>query len=381
MSDTAAIEHFPAARLRLFIVAALLLIAGGIPWVLPATLLPVYWTEGSPFELGPFAEGWSLTQEIETQSAGHVGFSFSARPEKQDGRSPTLEVRLEDGSQILWADQVRIDSNDMKRYTAEFPVAAAAGRYLVRIRVLETGQGGAVFRGANSPDDASSYVLNVMDAGQPDHLTLGFQVLQAGLRPGSWFIHRPPMSPVGWLIAFGMGALTAAPLLAGWSSDLRRRQSTAAALAISLSAACALAVYLIAVPIVQAGGFNLAEGSRLRSIASMAAFPLAFTLSYFLVGLESAARSNGSKNAWSRVLLVVAQIPLHWLRGWRLIGPLLWRGVFRWWRGTPLMLAVLSGILIAAGDYRTADILARSAVVSLIPAAFWPRRRRKTNSP
>ncbi len=381
MSDNAAIEHSPAARLRPFILAALLLIAGGIPWVLPAILLPVYWTEGSAFELGPFAEGWSLTQEIETESAGHVGFSFSARPEKQDGRSPTLEVRLEDGSQILWADQVRIDSNDMKRYTAEFPVAAAAGRYLVRIRVLETGQAGAVFRGANSPDDASSYVLNVMDAGQPDHLTLGFQVLQAGLRPGSWFIHRPPMSPVGWLIAFGMGALTAAPLLAGWSSDLRRRQSTAAALAISLSAACALAAYLIAVPIVQAGGFNLAEGSRLRSIASMAAFPLAFTLSYFLVGLESAARSNGSKNAWSRVLLVVAQIPLHWLRGWRLIGPLLWRGVFRWWRGTPLMLAVLSGILIAAGDYRTADILARSAVVSLIPAAFWPRRRRKTNDP
>ena len=380
MSDNTAIEQSPAARLRPFILAALLLIAGALPWVLPAVLLPVYWTEGSAFELGPFAEGWSLTQEIETDSPGHVGFSFSARTEKQDGRSPILEVRLEDGGQILWADQVRIDSNDMQRHTVEFPVAAAAGRYLVRIRVLETGQGGAVFRGANSRDGIS-YVLNVMDAGQPDHLTLGFQVLQAGLRPGSWFMHRPPISPVGWLIAFGIGAFTVAPLLASWPSDLRRRHSTVPALTISLCAACALAAYLIAVPIVQHAGSSLAEGSKLRSVVSMAAFPLAFTLSYFLVGLDSASRSDGSKNVWARGLLVVAQIPLQWLRGWRLIGPLLWRGVFRWWRGTPLMLAVLSGILIAAGDYPTADILARSAVVSLIPAAFWPRRRRKTDSP
>ena len=381
MSDNASIEQSPAARARLFILAALLLIAGGIPWVLPAILLPVYWTEGAAFELGPFADGWSLTQEIETESAGPLGFSFSARPENQDGRSPSLEVRLEDGGQILWADQVRIDSNNMKQYTVEFPVAAAAGPYLVRIRVLETGQGGAVFRGADSPDDTSGYVLNVMDVGRPDHLTLGFQVLQAGLRPGSSFLHRPPVSPAEWLIAFGIGAFAIAPLLASWSSDLRRRQPTAAALTICLSAACALAAYLVAVPVVQAASFSLAEGPTLRSIVSMAAFPLAFALSYFLVDLDSASRSNGSKNVWARGLLVVAQIPLHWLRGCRLIGPLLWRGVSRWWRATPLMLAVLSGILITAGDYRMADILAASTVISLIPAAFWPRRRPKTKLP
>ena len=45
------------------------------------------------------------------------------------------------------------------------------------------------------------------------------------------------------------------------------------------------------------------------------------------------------------------------------------------------MLAILSGILITAGDYRMADILAASTVISLIPAAFWPRRHPKTDSP
>ena len=94
MSDNAAIEQSPATRARLFILAALLLIAGGIPWVLPAILLPVYWTEGAAFELGPFAEGWSLTQEIETESAGPLGFSFSARPEKQDGGPPSSKCGL-----------------------------------------------------------------------------------------------------------------------------------------------------------------------------------------------------------------------------------------------------------------------------------------------
>ena len=371
MSDTLAVQKTAAARLKPYLLAVLLVIAGAIPWVLPATLLPVYWTKGSAFELGPFAEGWSLTQEIETRSAGHIGFSFSARPERQDGRTPELEVRLEDGDEVLWANRVRIDSKEMKRYHRHVPRRhdswlefRRADRYLVRIRVLETGQGGAVFRGANSLAETSPYVLNVMDAGQPDHLTLDFQVLRADSRPVSWFAGRPPTSPAIWLIAFGLGASIVAPLLASWSSDLRRCYSNTAALTISLSAACALVAYIAVIPIIEAGGLGIVGVSRLRLVLPMAAFPLAFALSYFLLGLDSASRANGSRSFLYRGLLVVSRIPLHWLRGWRLIGFWLWRYVLRWWRGAPLILAVLSGIYIAGGDYPTADILAKSAVVS-----------------
>ena len=388
MSETAAIHQSLAARLRPLILAVALLIAGGIPWLLPVIPLPVYWTEGSAFELGPFPEGWSLTQEIETRFAGHIGFSFSARPEKQDGRTPALEVRLEDDEEILWANRVRIDSNEMKRFTVMFPVVTTPGwymvvppgRYLVRIRVLETGEGGAVFRGANSSDDTSPYVLNVMDAGQPDHLTLDFQVLRAYSRPASWFAGRPPTSPAAWLIAFGLGTSIVTPLLASWSSDLRRRYPTAIALTISLSAACALAAYLAVIPIIQNTGLSLTGGSRLPPMLSLTVFPLALALSYFLIGLDMAYRANGSRSFRHRGLLVLSRIPLHWRRGWRLIGPWLWRRVFRWWRGAPLMLAILSGIYIAAGDYPTADILAKSAVISVIPGAFWPRKRRNASS-
>ena len=389
MSDTPAAPKSSAARLKPYLLAALLVIAGAIPWVLPATLLPVYWTQGSAFELGPFAEGWSLTQEIETRFAGHIGFSFSARPERQDGRTPELEIRLEDGDEVLWANRVRIDSKDMKRFTVTFPVVTTPGwyfvvppgRYLVRIRVLETGQGGAVFRGANSLAETSPYILNVMDAGQPDHLTLDFQVQRADSRPLSWFAGRPPTSPAIWLIAFGLGVSIVAPLLASWSSDLRRCYSSTAALTISLSAACALVAYFAVIPIIQAGGLGIVGVSRLRLVLSMAAFPLAFALSHFLLGLDLASRANGSRNFLYRGLLVVSRIPLRWLRGWRLIGLWLWRYVLRWWRGAPLILAVFSGIYIVAGDYPTADILAKSAVVSLIPAAFWPRKHRNTNCP
>ncbi|MCY4109301.1 MAG: hypothetical protein OXG11_09765 [Chloroflexi bacterium] len=381
MSDILAASKSTATRLKPYLLAVLLVIAGAIPWVLPAALLPVYWTKGSAFELGPFAEGWSLTQEIETRSAGHLGFSFSARPERQDGRTPELEVRLEDGDEVLWANRVRIDSKEMKRYSVAFPVAATPDRYLVRIRVLQSGQGGAVFRGANSLAETSPYVLNVMNAGQPDHLTLDFQVHRADSRPVSWFAGRPPTSPAIWLIAFGLGVSIAAPLLASWSSDLRRCYSNTAALTISLSAACALVAYIAVIPIIETDGLGIVGISRLLLALSMAAFPLAFALSYFLLGLDSASRPNGSRNFLYRGLLVVSRIPLRWLQGWRMIGFWLWRYVLRWWRGAPLILAVFSGIYIAAGDYPTADILAKSAVVSLIPAAFGPRRQRNANCP
>ncbi|MCY3800897.1 MAG: hypothetical protein OXG46_04900 [Chloroflexi bacterium] len=389
MFDTSAAPKSSAARLKPYLLAVLLVIAGAIPWVLPATLLPVYWTKGSAFELGPFPEGWSLTQEIETRFAGHIGFSFSARPEMQDGRTPELEIRLEDGDEVLWANRVRIDSKEMKRFTVTFPVVTTPGWYFVvlpgwyqvRIRVLETGQGGVVFRGANSLAETSPYVLNVMDAGQPDHLTLDFQVLRADSRPASWFAGRPPTSPVIWLIAFGLGASIVAPLLASWLSDLRRCYSSTATLTISLFAACALVAYIAVIPIIQAGGLGTFGVSRLRLVLSMAAFPLAFALSHFLFGLDLASRANGSRNVLYRGLLVVSRIPLHWLRGWRLICLWIWRYVLRWWRGAPLILAVLSGIYIAAGDYPTADLLAKSAVVSLIPAAFWPRKHPDTNCP
>ena len=135
------------------------------------------------------------------------------------------------------------------------------------------------------------------------------------------------------------------------------------------------------VPIIQAGGLGIVGVSRLRLVVTMAAFPLMFALSYFLLGRDFVTRANGSRNVLYRGLLVVSRIPLHWLRGWRLTGLWLWRYVLRWWRGAPLILAVLSGIYIAAGDYPTADILAKSAIVSLIPAAFWPRRPPKHQLP
>lgn len=380
MTESGAMPGSLVARALHFMLAAALMVAAAIPWALPAILLPVYWNQGTAFELGPIAEGWSIAQEIEMESTSHFGFSFFARSAKRDGRLPTLEVRLERGDQILWADRVRIESADMKKYEVEFPISAAAGRYTVRLRVLETEDGAAIFRGVNPSGDVSvPYALSVMALDQPDDRALDFQVLQLSA-PWSWLRYRPLMSPAGWLIAFSAGTLIVVPVLAGWSLGLRRRYSGAAVRVLSLSAASALALYLTALPIVEIAGFNLANGSGRRSIASIVVFPLVLMASYVLAASGSASRSNGSAKLWRSVLAVVFQIPPNWTRGWRLIARLLLGRSLRLWRGTPLALAVTSGVLLAAGDTRLADYLAMSAVISLIPAALWPRGRRNTDS-
>ena len=134
--------------------------------------------DGEPFDIGPVLEGWSVRQEIRSVPAPELFVGFQARPAKAAGRPPTLEVRLERDSDLLWADRVLLEGPDMTEYVATFSVPTDDAGYALVVRVIEAPSGGAILRGVNVGAATAVTQLAVMGQATPGFLALGHQVFQ-----------------------------------------------------------------------------------------------------------------------------------------------------------------------------------------------------------
>ena len=134
--------------------------------------------DGEPFDIGPLLEGWSVRQEIRPVPAPELFVGFQARPANAAGRPPTLEVRLERDSDLLWADRVLLEDPDMTEYVATFSVPTDDAGYALVVRVIEASDGGATLRGVNVGSETAVTQLAVMGQATPGFLALGHQVFQ-----------------------------------------------------------------------------------------------------------------------------------------------------------------------------------------------------------
>ncbi len=235
------------ARLRLaaLIVWTLLAaLAAAAMLVLPARPVVVGGIDGSPFEMGPLFQGWSLRQDIRPTRARELFVGFHARPNADASAPPTLELRLERGGEARWAARVRLERAGMSEYAAAFPAATDGAPYTLTVRVIEAHGGGVLVRGVHVRGPPTGERLTIMDRAMPDVLALGHELLQPAapvlqLRAIAASLDGPAAAA-----AAGLGALALAPGAVA-AVMLAHAYGRGAAAAASAAAAAALAVWLL----------------------------------------------------------------------------------------------------------------------------------------
>ena len=299
-----------------WIVAAILSVAAALGW--PAGPLVVGGVEGEPFEIGPLLPGWSLRQALSPERGPELFVGFQARPTASVEALPTLEVRLERGDTVEWADRLRLTRSGMTEYVATFPVPTESNGYTLAVRVLEAPGGGVVLRGVDIGDPNAKTQLTIMSQPLRGFLGLGHRMFQR-LPP---VLHLEAMAAAleEWAIAVAAGVAVLAGLVGAAATVLVARvYGRPTAIVIALAGITALAVWLfvaaahLSVPLIADVHIGVLSGLTPFGIAALLAFPIVVIAGFTVIVVtapQAAVASAGSvvRGLW----LATITVARHW---------------------------------------------------------------------
>ena len=246
---------------------------------------------------------------------------FQARPTASVTAPPTLEVRLERGDSVEWADRLRLTGSGMAEYVATFPVPTESDGYILAVRVLDAPGGGVVLRGVDIGDPNARTQLTIM--GQPlrGFLALGHRMFQR-LPP---VLHLEALGAAmdqrAVAVAAGVAAL-AALVGAAAAMLVATVYGRFAAAATAFTGVVALVVWLfmaaahLSVPLNAGTHIGILSGLTPTGIAAMLAFPIVIIagLTVIVVAAPQAAVASAVRVARSLWLATVIAIR-HWYLG------------------------------------------------------------------
>ena len=251
--------------------------AAALGW--PAGPLVIGGVEGEPFEIGPLLPGWSMRQALSPERGPELFVGFQARPTASVVAPPTLEVRLERGDSVEWADRLRLTAPGMAEYVATFPVPTESDGYTLAVRVLEAPGGGVVLRGVDIGDPLAESQLTIMEQPLRGFLALGHRMFQR--LPPAFHLEAVAAAFQRWTIAVAAGVAVLAGLVGAAAAVLVTRvYGRPMALVVTLVGAVALATWLfvaaahLSVPLNAGAHIGVLQGLTPTGIAAMLAFPI-----------------------------------------------------------------------------------------------------------
>ena len=290
--------------------------AAALGW--PAGPLVIGGVEGEPFEIGPLLPGWSMRQALSPERGPELFVGFQARPTASVVAPPTLEVRLERGDSVEWADRLRLTAPGMAEYVATFPVPTESDGYTLAVRVLEAPGGGVVLRGVDIGDPLAESQLTIMEQPLRGFLALGHRMFQR--LPPAFHLEAVAAAFQRWTIAVAAGVAVLAGLVGAAAAVLVTRvYGRPMALVVTLVGAVALATWLfvaaahLSVPLNAGAHIGVLQGLTPTGIAAMLAFPIVLIAG--LVAIVARAPRAAFDSAGSVVrglrLAIIAAIR-HW---------------------------------------------------------------------
>ena len=299
-----------------WIVAVVLSVAAALGW--PAGPLVVGGVTGEPFEIGPLLPGWSLRQTVSPERGPELFVGFQARPTASVEAPPTLEVRLERGDTVLWADRLRLTREGMTEYVATFPVATDRVSYTLAVRVLDAPGGGVVLRGADIGDPDAKTQLTIMDRPLRGFLALGHRMFQC-LPP---VLHLEAMAAAlaGWAIAVAAGVAVLAALVGAAAAVLAACVCGRVVAAFAtLTSLVALVIWLfvaaahLSVPLNAGAHIGILHGLTPTGIAALLAFPIVVAAGYAAMVVAAPRAAVGSAVSVVQGLWLAAVTAVrHW---------------------------------------------------------------------
>lgn len=291
-------------------------VAAAVGW--PAGPLVVGGVDGEPFEIGPLLPGWSMRQAISPERGPELFVGFQARPTASVAAPPTLEVRLERGDSVEWADRLRLTGSGMAEYVATFPVPTESDGYTLAVRVLDAPGGGVVLRGVDIGDPNARSQLTIM--GQPlrGFLALGHRMFQR--LPPALHLEAIVAALEQRALAVAAGVAVLAALVGAAAAMLvASMYGRFAAAATTLAGLAALVVWLfmatahLSVPLNTGTHIGILSGLTPTGIAAMLAFPIVVIagLTVIVVAAPRAAVASVVSVARGLWLATVAAIR-HW---------------------------------------------------------------------
>ena len=326
----------------------LLVLSAAAALVTAAGPVAVRNVDGEPFDIGPLLEGWSVRQEIRPVPAPELFVGFQARSVNAAGRPPTLEVRLERDSDLLWADRVLLEGPDMTEYVATFSVPTDDAGYALVVRVIEASDGGAILRGVNVGSETVVTQLAVMGQAAPGFLALGHQVFQRvpPIRQAESIASSLEWQALAGAVGAGVLAVLASVPAVRSLARLHGRRVTAIVAAVS---AGTLAIWLLiaaahlGTPSITGVPIGVPQGLVPTGIGALLAFPVLAFLGWAaaLAQLpDKAASARRDIRSFGRTMLAVV----------------------RQWHLTPVPLAGAAATAFVLDGERLATALAVAAI-------------------
>lgn len=360
------VRRRPIAPLVWAVLAVLSAVAA-LSW--PAGPLIVGGVQGEPFGIGPLLPGWSLSQELRPEAGPELFVGFEAQPTGNVVGPALVEVRLERGELVLWADRLRLTGQGMREYVATFAVPTDGASYRLAVRVLEAPGGGVLLRGADIGEATARTQLTIMGEPLRGFLALGHRMFQRV--PPVRHLEAVVGAIEGWTVAVAAGVAVLGALGGAMTTVLLARlYGRLVAAVTALIGLTALAIWLfvavihLSVPLDAGVPIGVLRGLTPTGMAALVAYPILVLVGAGVILITAPRVAVASAASVVRALWQAAVTAVrHWY-----LAPV------------PLGGAAAAAVTQDAIDVATALAVLTGAwallAAAVVPAVSWLRGRR-----